>query len=248
MDQILCQQSLDRPEVILTFAIDSLLNYLQENSADKELYQQFGVDTRFIEAWQDNKGDADIGRMISQRMLMAQIQQKSGAEFFTPFMLWSRTDNRWMMIAHLSRHQAARDKMLGVHWLSQNSFRHFGKGSLFDLGYDPRILAARDSLFSFSDNDRGHLMNELLAELPRELHPHIKEEPLPIEKILELIGNRTAATNDDLFTALSTLSDGKEITILSATGLPKRAGAKVLLQDQVKLPDQMILDLDKRSK
>lgn len=122
--------SLDRAEVVLNFAIDSLLNYLQEASSDLPLYQQFGIDQRFISDWNARK-DEQMGRAITQRALMAYIHANSGAKFFTPFMLWSRTDNRWMMLAHLSQHQAARDKMLGVHWQQQNSFTHVGSGSLF---------------------------------------------------------------------------------------------------------------------
>ena len=230
--------SLDRPEVILTFAIDSLLNYLQEASADNALYKQFGVDRRFIETWQANKEDKSLGRLITQRMLMSHIQQNSGAKFFTPFMLWSRTDNRWMMIAHLSRHQAARDKMLGVHWDSQNSFRHIGRGSLFDLGYDSRILDSKDSLFNFSDIDRTRLGGELLEELPREIFEMINDEPIAISNFLENIGNRTAATNNDLFRVLEELSGAKEIEVLSSSGNIKRAGTKIKVSDRLLLPAQ----------
>lgn len=233
--------TLDRPEVLLTFAIDGLLNYLREESATQDLYRQFGVDQRFIQAWQDNKDSDQIGRMLSQRMLMTNIQRSSGAEFFTPFMLWSRTDNRWMMIAHLSRHQAARDKMLGVHWESQNSFRHFGRGSLFNLGYDPRVLDSRDSLFNFSDADRNKLASELLEEIPREISELAGGSPLAIADFLEKIGNRTAATNADLFSVISDLSVANEIEVISNSGGLRRLGTKIRLDDRLRLPNQSLL-------
>ncbi|MGX1498574.1 three-Cys-motif partner protein [Labrenzia sp. MBR-25] len=233
--------TLDRPEVILTFAIDSLLNYLREESAALELYRQFGVDDQFIAEWNANKADEALGRLVTQRALMGNIQLSSGAEFFTPFMLWSPTDNRWMMLAHLSRHQAARDKMLSVHWDTQNSFRHIGKGSLFSLGFDVRLLESKDSLFSFVEQDRAKLGIELLEELPREINQHIAKGHLPIEALLAKVGNRTAATNNDLFKAMAELAKAKELEIVSAKGIVKRTGSRIQVTDKLILPAQKTL-------
>ncbi len=231
-------QELDRPEVLLTFAIDSFLNYLQESSADLPLYKQYNVDRTFIAEWKRNKTDEAFGRLITQRMLMSNIQLNSGAEFFTPFMLWSKTDNRWMMLAHLSRHQAARDKMLGVHWEMQNSFRHIGKGSLYSLGFDTRLIESRDSLFCFSDQDKLLLGTELLAELPAEIRALMVEDRVTVDTILSKLGNRTAATNDDLFAALKVLSTENEYEVYNASGTLKRPRAKITLRDQLVLSSQ----------
>lgn len=198
--------ALDRAEVVLNFAIDSLLNYLQDASAELPLYQQFGIDSRFIADWRQRK-DEHMGRALTQRALMAHIHAKSGAKFFTPFMLWSRTDNRWMMLAHLSQHQAARDKMLSVHWQEQNSFTHIGSGSLFSLGYDTRLIESCDSLFNFSEIDRTKLNTELVNALPAEVHQMMENGQLDVARLLDEIGNRTAGTNDDIFQVLSELGN-----------------------------------------
>tara|TARA_B100000519_G_scaffold200793_1_gene214755 strand:- start:803 stop:2053 length:1251 start_codon:yes stop_codon:yes gene_type:complete len=232
---------LDRPEVLLTFAIDSFLNYLQENSASLDLYRQFGINQQFIAEWQANKNDEALGRLITQRALMNNIQSGGGANFFTPFMLWSSTDNRWMMFAHMAQHQAARDKMLGVHWGAQNSFRHIGKGSLFSLGFDTRLLETKDSLFDFAEQDRVKLRQELLEEIPREISKVMADEHLPVEVFLEKVGNRTAATNSDLFDAIKELSIAREIEIRSKNGSPKRTGSQVGKNDLIYLPRQRTL-------
>ncbi len=232
--------SLDRAEVVLNFAIDSILNYLQEASADLPLYRQFGIDARFIADWQQRK-DESMGRAITQRALMAHIHANSGAKFFTPFMLWSRTDNRWMMLAHLSQHQAARDKMLGVHWQEQNSFTHVGSGGLFNLGYDTRLKESCDSLFSFSDIDRTALNKELINALPSEVHRIMNGGQLEMSRLLAEIGNRTAGTNEDIFAVLSELAQARELEVLSSKGKPKRAGTKVAVKDRLILPSQPTL-------
>ena len=229
--------ALDRPEVLMTFAIDALLNYLREDSAEIELYRQFGVDRDFIAEWNANKSDDELGRLVTQRVLMAGIHQFSGASFFTPFMLWSPTDNRWMVIAHLSRHQAARDKMLGVHWDSQNSFRHVGRGSLFTLGFDKRLIESKDSLFDFGARDRASMKEELLDELPREIGKLAKDGSLPVETLLERIGNRTAAPNGDILDSIGTLAGYEEVIVRSRKGARKR-GTRVLMKDQLIMPAQ----------
>ncbi|MCY4179050.1 MAG: three-Cys-motif partner protein TcmP, partial [Litoreibacter sp.] len=233
-------RSLDRAEVVLNFAIDSLLNYLQDTSADRLLYRQFGIDARFIADWQQRK-DESMGRAITQRTLMAHIHKNSGAKFFTPFMLWSRTDNRWMMLAHLSQHQAARDKMLGVHWQEQNSFTHVGSGGLFNLGYDTRLKESCDSLFNFSDMDRTTLNKELVNALPSEVHRIMNGGELEVSRLLSEIGNRTAGTNEDIFQVLSELAHTRELEVLSSKGKPKRAGTQISVKDRLILPNQPTL-------
>ena len=233
--------TLRRPEVVLTFAIDGLLNYLHEESAELDLLRQFGIDDEFIAVWKSNKTDQALGRLLAQRILMTKIHRRSGAAFFTPFMLWSANDNRWMMIAHLSKHQAARDKMLGVHWDSQNWFRHIGKGSLFSLGFDKRLIESKDSFFNFVEIDRETMSRQLLEELPKEIEKFTKDGPLSVEGLLTNIGNRTAATNRDFCGIIGKLAGQKEITVQSKGGTKKRHGSQVLLSDQLIMPPQRLL-------
>lgn len=232
--------TLDRAEVVLNFAIDSLLNYLQEASAGLQLYQQFGIDDRFITDWQQRK-DEHMGRAITQRALMAHIHMNSGAKFFTPFMLWSRTDNRWMMLAHLSQHQAARDKMLNVHWQKQNSFTHIGQGGLFSLGYDTRLIESCDSLFSFSEIDKTALNRELVNALPSEVHRIMNDGQLEVSRLLAEIGNRTAGTNNDIFHVLSELAQTRELEVFSKKGKLKRPGSRIAISDRLVKPSQPTL-------
>lgn len=134
-----------RAEVLLTFSIDALLNYLSASRGAGETLAQFGVDQEFIAAWEANKGDSEFARITAQRAVMTHLRNNSRALFFTPFMLFSQASGRMMMFAHLSQHQAARDKMLGVHWEFQNRFVHIGRGSLFELGLTPGSSRTREA-------------------------------------------------------------------------------------------------------
>lgn len=232
-------KNLGRAEVILTFSIDALLNYLREDGAGSDRLQQFGVDRGFIADWHSEwKKDENLGRATAQRLLMSRLHDKSGALFFTPFMLFSSTDNRWMMLAHLSQHQAARDKMLSVHWGVQNRFKHIGKGSLFELGFDHRLHEDRDSLFSFSAEDRSTLHTELETELPSLVDEMMPDNSLPVEALLHGIGNRTAAENRDILEVLGRLSQEKILHVARANGSMKRPQTKVSTSDILIKPSQ----------
>ena len=128
-------------------------------------------------------------------------------------MMFSSTDNRHMLIAHLSQSQAARDKMLSVHWALKNTFKHIGRGSLFELGFDAR-LTKETPLFEFSDVDRGNMRRELEAELPKQIFELSGGGPLALGDLLVLMGNKTAATNTDIIHSLQRLSEAREIEVL----------------------------------
>lgn len=232
--------NLPKAEVILTFSIDALLNYLQSEGSPGAVVEQFGVNDAFLRKWQEWKHGLHGGRAMAQRVLMTQMHRFSGARFFTPFMMFSNGDHRHMMVAHLSQSQAARDKMLCVHWQLKNTFKHIGRGSLFELGYDLRTEMDQ-SLFEFSEADRGNMRTELEAELPRQIFDSAGGGPLPFGELLLTFGNKTAATNADVMATLQKLSQDGEIEVLKSGGGFKRPGTLIKIDDTLRLPRQMKL-------
>ena len=233
--------SLDKPEAILTFSIDALLNYLRTDGSGLEGLRQFGISEEFVSTWQSLKDDEQFGRATAQRTVMENLRRNSGAHFFTPFMMYSKTDKRWMLLAHLSKHQAARDKMLSVHWDKQNHFRHIGKGSLFELGFDHRLLESKDSLFSFRDEDEVTLLGELENELPTRVMDNMTDDILTVEQLLSQIGNLTAAQNDMIFKVLQKLAAEGEVEVGKKDGGRKKASTKVEVSDTLIRPSQRTL-------
>lgn len=224
---------LDKPEAILTFSIDALLNYLRTDGSGLEGLRQFGVTDKFVSMWQSLKHDENFGRATAQRTVMETLRNGSGAHFFTPFMMFSKTDNRWMLLAHLSKHQAARDKMLSVHWDKQNHFKHIGKGSLFELGFDHRLFESKDALFSFRDDDESKLIGELQNELPTKIIDNMTDGVLEVEQLLSNIGNQTAAQNKTIFGVLQTLSAEGDIEVIKKDGGFKRKSTMVEVSDRL---------------
>ncbi|MEP5269341.1 MAG: three-Cys-motif partner protein TcmP [Lentilitoribacter sp.] len=230
--------ALDKPEAILTFSIDALLNYLRTDGSGLEGLRQFGVTEDFVNTWQALKDDENFGRATAQRTIMENLRRNSGAHFFTPFMMYSKTDKRWMLLAHLSKHQAARDKMLSVHWDQQNHFRHIGKGSLFELGFDHRLAESKDALFSFREEDETKLMMELENELPSRVMDNMIDDVLMVEDLLSQIGNLTAAQNDMIFGVLQTLASEGELEVAKKGGGKKKASTMIEVSDTLIRPTQ----------
>lgn len=223
---------LSKAEVVLTFSIDALLNYLDTGLVViPHDIEQFGIDTSFLSNWDEWKRDSQRGRSTAQHFVMETIRIRSGARFFTPFMLYSSVDHRWMTVAHLSQSQTARDKMLSVHWDAQNSFRHFGAGSLFELGFDQRVIESSTSMFNFQKLDRDKMAGELLEELPRLVTRSLNRGPLRVAGFIERIANRTAATNVDLKQALQSLSAEREFEVMRRDGGLRRPGSGIKLDD-----------------
>lgn len=233
--------SLSKPEAILTFSIDALLNYLREDGTGLKTLRQFGVSNEFVETWHTHKDDDNFARATAQRSIMEALRHNSGAHFFTPFMMYSKTDKRWMLLAHLSKHQAARNKMLSVHWDQQNHFRHIGKGSLFELGFDHRLVESKDALFSFRDEDEAKLIRELENELPHRVMDNMTDDVLMVETLLSRIGNLTAAQNEMIFTVLQQLAGEGEVEIEKKGGGRKKASTMIEVSDKLIRPSQPLL-------
>lgn len=233
--------SLHKPEAILTFSIDALLNYLRTDGTGLDALRQFGVSDEFVNTWHELKGDENFGRATAQRSIMETLRRNSGAHFFTPFMMYSKTDKRWMLLAHLSKHQAARDKMLSVHWDQQNHFQHIGRGSLFELGFDHRLAESKDALFSFRDADEAKLIKELENELPGRVMDNMTDDVLMVEALLAQIGNLTAAQNEMIFRVLQKLVGEGELEIEKKDGGRKKASTMIEVSDKLVRPSQPLL-------
>jgi len=169
---------------------------------------------------------------------MDNLHKAVRAAFMTPFMLHSRNDGREMALIHLSNHQAARNKMLGVYYSKQNKFSHFGKGSLYTLGFDEKFLNDGHKLFDFATKDEEQMVLELQNDLPPRIHAVIKNGSLPISELFNEIGNYTAARNEVILDVVkSSVVDG-EFSILSKDGKAKRASTMPKVNDRIILPPQ----------
>ena len=235
--------TLAKPEILLTFAVDALIDFL--SSKRSETRALFGIDldredVRALEALKDEQG----WRFLIQHGLYRHVQESTGALFYTPFFIHSPKSHRSYWLIHLSNHRQARDEMGKLHWQIQNHFMHHGGAGFGALGFDPD-QDLRQGLFDFVFDDGARAQSEkaVLAQLPELLWAERARsgDGLPMEAFFAARCNDTAVTSEILQSQLVHLRDEKEIEIVGANGKPKPRATRLDWGDRILLPSQGLL-------
>lgn len=228
---------INKPEVILTFATDWLLDYLSDTEQSKQILTRLGLRGDYSSAAAIKREFGDEWRRVIQLALHDDIHVSSGADFYTPFFIRSAEAHRDYWLVHLSNHMRARDVMMGLHWEKQNHFHfeHDGRPGLKMLGYDPsRDFEAQGYsklLFEFDDDAHTRMMSAILGELPERIAN--APDGITVHELLSAITNESPATHEDLKTALKTLSLRDEIIVKDKGGKLRQLGVNVDLKDRV---------------
>jgi len=236
---------LPRSEIILTFAVDSLINYASDNSiATKDSLNRLGIPDvlrgRSIEDIKKNESDF---RLYIQSCLYRDLVEACGAPYYTLFFIRTSGHGDYWLV-HLSQHHKARDVMTQVHWAKNNQFIHYG-GAGVDmfrvLGYSPRYDAAArgQSCFGFCfDNPAETASVAALAEqLPHFIYAH--EDGIPFRELFATTCNTSPADSDKYKQALERLVETKDIQIVSPTGGQRRKAGTISDQDML-VPSRQI--------
>ncbi len=209
---------LPNAEIILTFAVDYLIDYLSESGISDDAMKGFGLNLTAAELLQEKKNQKHWRHFIQKR-IYARIVEDSGCRHFTNFFIKSREDNKAYWLLHLSMHPMARDEMLALHWKLKNHFQHEGKAGLFMLGYDPEKEQDPKQLpFAFAPRDKEITHNSLLEELPCV----IPKDGAAIKQLYKDHCNLSTATIGMFREALLDLHRLREIEVLTPGGRKKR--------------------------
>ena len=235
-------------EVILTFAADTLVNFLAETPQTVKMTAPLQLTERQIHNLIEQK-NGDGGKALVQRTLRNHIRTSTGATYDTPFFICPRKSRRALWFLHLSKHPTARDVMIQRHWNIQNTFEHYGRGDFGMLGWDALKDSETLPLFRFGEIDREQMQSELLESLPRELFGLVSEHPVTIDALQHMFANRTAARFSDLNKIVITLAQEREFEILSPEGkIRPRSYSRLTRGDQVALPPTLLFPgLSRRS-
>ena len=213
-------QELDSTEVILTFSIDSLIDYLSKENT--KVLENQGLTKNEIEKIFDEKDDNDFSRAKIQPILYKTIVEQVCAPFYTPFFIKSDVSNRAYWLFHFSTHPTARDEMMKLHWEKQNTFIHYGgEGLKMLIGYsgEYKNTLFRNEAYEFNDFAKERSIDTLSEEIPRMIHA---SKEVTFEKLKNSIINETPVTENILRESLSNSLESGEIEIKSADRLSKR--------------------------
>lgn len=230
--------SLRNPEILLTFAVDALINFLSVKTAETEALLAIELGREDVRALMDMR-NGEGWRFLIQNGLYRHVQARTGARFYTPFFIHSAESHRSYWLLHLSNHRQARDEMGKLHWRLNNRFQHHGGAGFHALGYDP-TQDLRQGLMDFLFDDDALKRSEaaVLDQLPRMIHAAHRNggAGLTVEALFTGNCNDTPVTSDILASQLLYLREEGELAIVTATGVAKPRAKLVTWDDRLVLP------------
>ena len=203
-----------KSEVILTFAIDYLIDYLSSSRIKplvKIRFSQNQID-QLIRLAKNTKGN----RYIIEHILTQHITSVTGAKFYTPFFIRGDDTHRGYWLVHLSSHYRARDEMLNIHWKIGNNLQHFGSAGIDMLGYRSdndesytKQLFLNEE-FRFDHDAAEKVRNSLIEEIPKLIY---QRGSIQHSDLLNKIFNHTPANREMISEVLWEGVESKEFSI-----------------------------------
>jgi three-Cys-motif partner protein len=230
--------NLPKAEVILTFAVDSLIDYLSDTPQLKSAIKRLGVDGDLdLAKIEKLKAVSSDWRFLIQSQLHRALVKGAGASFFTPFFIISRQSGRSYWLVHLSNHVKARDEMAKLHWQMHTFFTHHGGAGLNMLGYDPKRDANLTGQPFVFDQEAKILTEEsLMVDIPKIISAN--PEGKTFDELLAETCNGTPATSEIYKNAIGALILYKELEVKGVQGERRRAANRIQGGDVITLASQ----------
>lgn len=228
---------LPRSEVLLTFAVDWLISYLNDGGSFAKSMNQVGIEGDRLRRYVEAKGSPAYQYVIP-RLLLEDISLLTQAPFYSPFFLRSEKAQRDLWIVHLSKIVTARNVMVASHWDIGNSSLHRGEAGLDMLGFNPHWEDGVAFDFGFDERAAALISDAMIASLPYEIEKAERVAVPTVSEFMERIANETAATREQVGQAIRFLHDEKHIDVLNAAGKRKRTGSQVQSADRLQLARQ----------
>ncbi|MGD9658807.1 MAG: three-Cys-motif partner protein TcmP [Methylocystis sp.] len=228
---------LKNPEVILTFSVDSLIDYFRMEVPNTRGGRAAEITNEFAECLAAIKTEQGA-RYVIQNFLYKHVTTKTGAEFYTPFFIRSADNHRSYWLLHLSKHERARDEMARLHWEMTNTFVHHGDAGFNALGYNPNVDPDQGRLeFDFGSDARVDSLNAAIEQLPRFIRDDASGQgaPVTIGELFKARCNETPLTMPLVVEAVVKLRDDlREVEILTPEGKVRPSAVNLDWRDQVR--------------
>lgn len=236
--------NLPSAEVILTFAVDSFLNYAADSDLTQRLLDNIGVpDILQGRSFEEIKSSEKHWRLFIQSALYRALVDRCGTKYYTPFFIRNKKGHGDYWLIHLSQHYKARDVMTEVHWQHNNNFIHYGGLGLdmfHIIGYGPVFDAAHlgQSVlgFEFDDVARKASISTLIEQIPRLIYSN--DEGLSFGVLFATTCNGSPASAKIYRESIGKLLEDKLVEIVSKDGVKRHSANQIKLNDQIIAPVQ----------
>lgn len=225
--------NLPNAEVILTFYVDYLIDYMANTDECKKNLDKTGLSFN-LDSLDEIKQQKEW-RFFIQKELYKEVFRKSGARYLTNFFIKSNDSHKSYWLLHLSMHPTARNEMQKLHWSLKNYFCHEGKPGLWMLGYDPKSDGygqTQDFLFTEMDEKLNH--KRLLEEIPAA----IPKDGASFYNFVSAQCNSTPSTAEMIKKAIMELYVIDGVRVFTPQGNLKRKGAIINKDDIIKQEPQ----------
>lgn len=228
-------------EVVLTFYIDTLINYLDaKNLASFE--KAIGITSSVRASDIDAIKKSPRWRVHLQSSLYRNLTDQCSAQFYTPFFIRPERGHGDFWFLHLSQHWKARDVMAATHWRHHNHYAHYGDAgfNMFSTGYISKIDDDHklQGGFDFSEVAAAVSKETMLEQIPAMLFAGA--DGMTFEQFFLALINTTPATRDMVEATLLELHQGGEIVVADEAGDPSRARVNLKNHHVLRLPSQRI--------
>lgn len=231
--------TLGKAEIILTFNVDSLINFLNEKNLN-HFERKTGYEGALSATDLDSLRKGPHWRRLIQTKLYTKITTGSGAKHFTPFFIRPEKGHGDFWLLHLSQHSKARDVMAEAHWRHNNHFVHYGDAGLdmFGVGYAARLDEADSpqTVFEFDDIAAGRSRDTMLAEIPRILST--KDEGIRFHNFFVEHCNSSPATRTMIEKTTLDLVQDAQVEVIGTDGRKRRVTAAIQDDDVIRMPRQ----------
>lgn len=236
--------NLPSAEVILTFGVDSFLNFASSGELTQALLDEIGIpDVLRGRTIDEIKASVKDWRLFIQSGLYRSLVDRCGAKYYTPFFIRNKKGHGDYWLIHLSQHHRARDVMTEVHWNNNNYFIHYGGPGLdmFQMvGYDPDHDDERKSQsclgFEFDDVARKTSIAALNEQIPRLVYANV--EGLSFGELFATTCNESPASASIYRDSLGKQLEERVIEVVSPDGVKRRSAQRIKSSDQIIAPPQ----------
>lgn len=234
-------ETLNKPEVILTFNYDQLVTWVQQYDRVNLALTKLGVG-----AIHQDEYEASV-RAGHREFFIQRVLHKAFlkfANYFTPFFVMSRGSNMAYWLVHLSSHARAKHVMQRLHWEMTNTFRHFGGPGYNMLGYDPNNPPPGSQAYIFDDQALDRTLYQMQDDLPPLVYAY--GEGVQLWKFFADTANDAPVDAEVLKQGVISLAEIGALEILTPAGGGKRSIATLKLNDIIRVPRQTTLLLPGR--
>lgn len=213
-------------EIFFTFAIQSLIAFLQKSDPSKLIRYGVGKEELAVLNGPLNREEW-LG--LAERIVFETFSKFAG--FVSPFSIHNPNGWRYWLLHMANRSFRARQVFNDVLHRNKNMQAHFGRSGLNMLAYNPDNDA--NALYLFGEEDRKAATEELIYDIPRFVTDSGSE--MPLSDFYRQVYNGTPAHSDDIHAAII---ESSEVQAVTRHGGVRRKGTSIRAEDVLKLKPQ----------